>query len=94
MDQYNPIRNTVSLGSKAYSDLRHLTTRQYLNIEACCSSDSRIPSFDTPPPPLPEYQRAGHCYSPYAINFNLRVVVNHSESGHTEPADERAGREA
>lgn len=58
MDQYNPIRNTVSLGSKAHSELRNLTTRQYVNIEPSCSSDSSTPSFDSPPLLLPEYQQS------------------------------------
>lgn len=58
MDQYNPIRNTVSLGSKAHSDLKDLTTRQYANIEPSCCSDSSIPSFDAPAQPLPEYQQS------------------------------------
>lgn len=58
LDQYNPIRHTVSLGSKASSDLRDLSTMQYANIEPCCSCDSSIPFFDTPPVPQPEYQQS------------------------------------
>lgn len=55
-DQYKPIRNTLSLGSRAHSGLKNVTIRQYINIEPSCFSDSMIPSFDTPPLPLPEYQ--------------------------------------
>lgn len=89
MDQYNPIRNTVSLGSKAYRDLRNLTTRQYVNIEPSCSCDSGFPSLDTAPATA-RIPTVFHCNSPYAINFNLRLVVNHSPIADTQRLQERA----
>ena len=90
VDQYNPIRHRVSLGSKAFSDLRNLTTRQYVHTEPSCSSDSSIPSFDTVPTPLPEYQQPSHCYS---NQFQSKASGQSlSSGGHTEPADERGGR--
>lgn len=58
MDQYNPIRNTVSLGSKAYFNVGDLTTRQYANIESSCCSDSSFQSFNTPSLLLQEYQQS------------------------------------
>lgn len=75
-DRCNPIRNTESRGSKAYSDLRNLITRQCVNIEPGRSCDSSFPSFEVPPAAA-GIPTVFHCYGPYAINFNLRPVVNH-----------------
>lgn len=52
------LEHTVSPGSRSRSALRHLTIRQYANIKPSCPSGSSIPSFDTPPLPLPEYQQS------------------------------------
>lgn len=91
-DQYKPIRNTLSLGSKTYSGLKNVTIRQYINIEPSCFSDSRIPSFDTPPLPLPEYQQLFIVIA-LCNQFQSKASGQSlSSGGHTKSADECEGR--